>query len=95
MDIFFIIAESIEHDTIAVHLVQKKLIKYLTDTFKATPKKIFYVSDGCTAQYKSRKPLLTYAITLMCILSVTLLPHHTVKQQQMVWLVPYSQFAVT
>ena len=46
------IGESIEHDTIAVHLFQKKLIEYLTDTFKAKPRKIFYDSDGCAAQYK-------------------------------------------
>ena len=47
---YVIIGESIEHDTIAVHLFQKKLIEYLTDTFKAKPRKIFHVSDGCAAQ---------------------------------------------
>ena len=52
---YVIISESTEHDTIAVHLFQKKLVQYLTDTFKTRPNKIFYVSDGCAAQYKNRK----------------------------------------
>ena len=49
---FTIISENKDHDTIAVHLFQRKLIKFLTDHFGTKPKKIIYVSDGCAGQYK-------------------------------------------
>ena len=51
---FVVISESNSHDTIAVHLFQKVLIEYLTNTI-AKPTKILYFSDGCAAQYKNRK----------------------------------------
>ena len=49
------IFECTKHDTIAVHLFQKNLIQFLTDTSERKPSKIIYVSDGCAAQYKNRK----------------------------------------
>ena len=50
---FTIISENKDHNTIAVHLFQRKLIKFLTDHFGTKPKKIIYVSDGCAGQYKN------------------------------------------
>ena len=52
---YIMISECTKHDTIAVHLFQKNLIQFLTDTFGKKPSKIIYVSDGCAAQYKNRK----------------------------------------
>ena len=52
---YIIIAESTVHDTVSVHLFQKKLITFLTELLGSVPSKIFYVSDGCSAQYKNRK----------------------------------------
>ena len=52
---YIIIAESTVHDTVSVHLFQKKLITFLTELLGGVPSKIFYVSDGCSAQYKNRK----------------------------------------
>ena len=49
-----IISESNNHDTVAVHLFQKVLMRFLTDEIR-TPTKIIYFSDGCAAQYKNRK----------------------------------------
>ena len=51
---FVVISESKLHDTAAVHLFQKVLIEFLTKTIEK-PKKMFYFSDGCAAQYKNRK----------------------------------------
>ena len=51
---FVVVSENTDHNTIAVHLFQKKLIEFLSITFRK-PKKIFYFSDGCAAQYKNRK----------------------------------------
>ena len=48
---FTIISENKDHDTVAVHLFQKKLIKFLTDHFSTKPTKIMYVSDRCAGQY--------------------------------------------
>ena len=52
---YLIIVESTVHDSVSVHLFQKKLIAFLTETFNNKPSKIIYVSDGCSAQYKNRK----------------------------------------
>eukprot|EP00731_Ephydatia_muelleri_P027646 Em0019g519a len=52
---YVIISEHTEHDTVAVHLFQRKLIQFLTETFTNVPNKIVYFSDGCSAQYKNRK----------------------------------------
>ena len=53
-----VIAESREHDTVAVHLFQRKLIEFLTIHSGEKPKRICYMSDGCAAQYKNRKNFL-------------------------------------
>lgn len=50
-----IISECLEHNTVAVHLFQQKLIDSLKLKFKNKLKKIFYFSDGSAAQYKNRK----------------------------------------
>ena len=47
---FTIISENKDHDTVAVHLFQRKLVKFVTDHFGMKPKKIIYVSDGCASQ---------------------------------------------
>ena len=60
---FTIISENKEHDTVAVHLFQRKLIKFLTDHFGTKPTKIIYVSDGCAGQYKNCYNLKTCATT--------------------------------
>ena len=52
---YIMISECTKHDTIAVHLFQKNLIQFLTDTFGKKPSKIIDVSDGYAAQYKNRK----------------------------------------
>ena len=52
--ISFVVSESNIHDTVSVHLFQKLLIDFLT-TKITKPKRIFYFSDGCAAQYKNRK----------------------------------------
>ena len=50
---FTIISENKEHDTIAVHLFQRKLVSFLTEHFGSKPKIIIYMSDGCAGQYKN------------------------------------------
>lgn len=53
---FIVISESTVHDTVAVHLFQGKLVTFLTQKFGGVkPRKIFYYSDGCAAQYKNCK----------------------------------------
>jgi hypothetical protein len=54
---FVAISESSSHDTVAVHLFQKVLIKFLSEQI-TKPKKFIYFSDGCAAQYKNRKNFL-------------------------------------
>ena len=51
---FVVVSENNSHDTVAVHLFQKVLIKFLSNKIR-TPKRIIYFSDGCAAQYKNRK----------------------------------------
>ena len=58
---FTIISENKEHNTIAVHLFQRKLVAFLTEQFGAKPKKIIYMSDGCAGQYKN-----CYNFTNLC-----------------------------
>ena len=43
------------HDTVAVHLFQKKLISFLKNALSSFPAKIMYFSDGAASQYKNRK----------------------------------------
>ena len=52
---YVVISECLHHDTVAVYLFQKNLIKFLKEKF--LPCKIFYFSDGSAAQYKNRKNL--------------------------------------
>ena len=50
------ISESNQHDTVAVHLFQRKLLDFLTRVCGGKiPRKIYYMSDGCAAQYKNCK----------------------------------------
>ena len=56
---YIIISESTQHDTVAVHMFQKKLITLLTKRRQGRrPQKILYISDGCAAQYKNCKNFL-------------------------------------
>jgi hypothetical protein len=52
---FVVISDCLEHNTVAVYLFQKKLIDFLTTKFETVPKKLYYFSDGCAAQYKNKK----------------------------------------
>lgn len=52
-----IVAESLEHNIVSVHLFQTKLFTFLTDKF-GNIGKIYFFSDGSAAQYKNRKNLL-------------------------------------
>ena len=53
---YLVISENKQHDTIAVHLFQRKLVDFLTQHFGGNkPRKIYYMSDGCAAQYKNCK----------------------------------------
>lgn len=51
---FVIIAESLEHNYVAVYLFQTKLIEFLKLKFGRINKIIFF-SDGAASQYKNRK----------------------------------------
>ena len=52
---FVVISDCLEHNTIAVHTFQKKLIEFLrSDMCNATIEKLYYFSDGSSAQYKNR-----------------------------------------
>ena len=52
---FVIISDCLHHDTVAVHLYQKKLIGFLKPRLPYQLKKIIYFSDGAASQYKNRK----------------------------------------
>lgn len=52
---FVCISECLKHDTILVHVFQRKLIHYLKEQMLPNLTKIFYFSDGSAAQYKNRK----------------------------------------
>ena len=52
---YIMISECTKHYTIVVHLFQKNLMQFLTDTFGKKPSKIMYISDRSAAQYKNRK----------------------------------------
>jgi hypothetical protein len=51
---FVVMSERNTHDTAAVHIFQKLLIKFLTEHI-GKPQEMIYFSDGCAAQYKNRK----------------------------------------
>lgn len=52
---FVIISEILEHNTVAVHLFQRKFVQFLKMHFTQEIKRIIYFSDGCAGQYKNRK----------------------------------------
>ena len=52
------ISDCLTHDTVAVHIFQKKLISYLDTKMGMRPQIINYFSDGCAAQYKNCNNLL-------------------------------------
>lgn len=52
---FVVISPCLEHNTVSVYTFQKKLVEFMTTKFQTVPKKIFYYSDGCAAQYKNKK----------------------------------------
>lgn len=49
-----IISNDLDHHTKAVHYFQKALVDVLKTEVPGERKKIIYMSDGCTAQYKNR-----------------------------------------
>ena len=55
---FVVISDCLQHDTVAVHLFQRKLIDFLKTILGCTPKKLYYFSDGAASQYKNRKNFL-------------------------------------
>eukprot|EP00731_Ephydatia_muelleri_P026535 Em0018g635a len=57
---YIVISSCIQHDVNAVHLFQRKLVNFLTQESCGgqLPKKIWYMSDGCAAQYKNCKNFL-------------------------------------
>ena len=58
---FTIISENKEHDTVAVHLFQRKLINFLTDHFGMKPTKIIYDQMGVQASIRTVTILKTCA----------------------------------
>ena len=52
---FVVISNCMNHDTVAVHLFQKKLILFLKRALSFFPVKVIYFSDGAASQYKNRK----------------------------------------
>lgn len=53
-DCFVIISEETKHNTAAVHLFNKKMIRHLKEIFGDNIKKLIFFSDGCAAQYKNK-----------------------------------------
>lgn len=51
---FVSISECLHHNTVAVHLFQKQLVKFIKTNLKGV-NKIIYFSDGASAQYKNKK----------------------------------------
>lgn len=53
---YIVISESTQHDTIAIHLFQRKHLEFLTEHCGGQkPDRVYYMSDGCAAQYKNCK----------------------------------------
>ena len=63
-DNFVIISDCKEHDSIAVHLYQIKLIKFFKQTHDTAINKIKYFSDGASSQYKNKYNLLNLSFHL-------------------------------
>ena len=54
---FVLISDCNKHDTVAVHLFQRRLINHLHEKFQYVSN-IVYFSDGCAGQYKKLKNVL-------------------------------------
>ena len=69
-DSFLVISECNEHDIFSVYLFQKRLLSYLHDKYDNS--KLYYMSDGCAAQYKNRNNFinLTYHFSDFGVLAV-------------------------
>jgi len=52
---FVVISDCLKHDTVAVHLFQRKLIRFLSSSMFKNITKIYYFSDGAASQYKNKK----------------------------------------
>ena len=52
---YVVISDCLIHDSVAVHLFQKKLVAFLIDKIVFPIKSIIYFSDGAPAQYKNCK----------------------------------------
>lgn len=52
---FVLISECLNHNTVAVHLFQKRVITFLKTHILPSIQKIYYFSDGSSAQYKNKK----------------------------------------
>lgn len=52
---YLVISDHMDHDTAAVYAFQKALISHLKATLPFEIKKIKYISDGCSGQYKNKK----------------------------------------
>ena len=55
---FVVISNCMNHDTVAVHLFQRKLNSFLKHVLAFFPLKIIYFSDGAASQYKNRKTFI-------------------------------------
>lgn len=54
---FVVISECLRHDTIAMHLFQRKLVQFINSELKGITK-IIYVPDGASGQYKNKKKII-------------------------------------
>ena len=61
---FVVISDSMNHDTVAVHLFQRKLILFLKRALSSFPVKITYFSDGAASQYKNFVNLCSHKLIL-------------------------------
>lgn len=52
---FVIVSDCLKHDTVAVHLFQRKLIEKLKEIVDFDVQKMIYSSDGAASQYKNFK----------------------------------------
>ena len=59
---FVIISDSLVHNAVSVHCFIKKLLMFLSNNIDVT--KVFYFSDGASAQYKNKKNFVNLAFHL-------------------------------
>ena len=80
---FVVTSNCMNHDTIAVHLFQRKLISFLKHALSSFPTKIAYFSDGAASQYKNRKNFINLIMQspsgLWCTGRMALLSNFTRK----------------